>query len=322
MLIDILMTLSGFALLVWGADRFVAGASSLASNLGVPPVLIGLTIVGFATSAPEIMVSASAAAQGLTGMAVGNAIGSNIANIGLVLGATALLYPIRNGSSATMRSEIIMLILLTPATALLFLDGSLDRIDGAILVAGVIGFLIWMTLNGLRAARTDPMVSDIEAELDTSMTLGKSLLWLVIGLAILLLGANLLVTGAESLARRFGVSDLIIGLTIVAVGTSLPELAISIISAFKNEQGIAVGNIIGSNVFNLLAVVGVAGLIHPAAMDRSLLALHYPIMIGLTLVLLLITYNPFGKPGFGRKTGLLLLAVFVGYQTMLLTGNG
>ena len=321
MLVDILLTLAGFGLLIWGADRFVAGASSLASILGVPPILIGLTIVGIATSAPEIMVSASAAAQGLTAMAVGNAIGSNIANIGLVLGAMTLFAPVDSTLSKTLKTEITMLVVLTPATLLLFLDNYLGRGDGILLLLGVAVFLAWITRTGIRTSTADPLAREVQAELPDRLSLTASLVWILVGFGVLLLGANLLVNGAENLARSFGVSELIIGLTVVAIGTSLPELAISLISAMKGEHGIAIGNIIGSNVFNLLAVIGVAGVIQPAAMEESVLILHYPVMIALTLVLLRIAYNPFGQPGFGRFMGMVLVGAFLAYQALLLSGN-
>ncbi len=321
MLVDILMVVGGFGLLIWGADRFVAGASSLASNLGVPPILIGLTIVGIATSAPEIMVSASAAVKDLTSMAVGNAIGSNIANIGLVLGTMALVAPISSAVSGTLKKEITLLVVLTPVTMLLFLDNYLGRGDGIILLLGVVAFLGWIVRTGQKTSSADSLAREIRAEIPDTMSLSASIIWVAIGFIVLLLGANLLVRGAESLARGFGISELVIGLTVVAIGTSLPELAISVISALKREHGIAVGNIIGSNVFNLLAVIGVAGLIKPAGMEDSVLLLHYPVMIALTLALLRIAYNPFGQPGFGRFMGFVMLSAFVIYQVTLFSGN-
>jgi cation:H+ antiporter len=321
MLLDLVYIIAGFGLLIWGADRFVAGAGATASILGVPPVLIGLTVVGFATSAPEILVSISAASQGLSSMAVGNALGSNIANIGLVLGLTALITPIGATLSTTLRKEIPILILLTPATMVLFLDGSLDLLDGLILMSGLVVFLVWMTRMGIRLNASDPLTAELTDEVPTDLSWGKAGLWIVVGFGALLLGATLLVNGAENIAQFMGISDLVIGLTIVAIGTSLPELAVSVVSALKGDTGIAVGNIIGSNVFNLLAVVGVAGLINPIELDPSVLTLHYPVMIVFTIVLLRIAYNPFGKAGLGRIMGFCLLAAFLAYQTILLTGS-
>jgi cation:H+ antiporter len=321
MLLDLIYTITGFGLLIWGADRFVDGAGATARILGVPPLLIGLTVVGFATSAPEILVSVSAATQGLSDMAVGNALGSNIANIGLVLGITALITPIDGTLSTTLRKEIPILILLTPATMLLFLDNSLDLQDGLILMAGLVIFLVWMTRMGIRLNATDPVTAERVDELPPKPGWGKTVFWIAVGFTALLIGAILLVDGAENIAQRIGISDLVIGLTIVAVGTSLPELAVSVISALKGDTSIAIGNVIGSNVFNLLAVVGVAGLINPIALDPSVLSLHYPVMIVFTIALLRIAYNPFGKGGMGRIMGFCLLAAFLAYQTILLTGN-
>jgi cation:H+ antiporter len=322
MLLDLIYTITGFGLLIWGADRFVDGAGATARILGVPPLLIGLTVVGFATSAPEILVSVSAATQGLSDMAVGNALGSNIANIGLVLGITALITPIDGTLSTALRKEIPILILLTPATMLLFLDNSLDLQDGLILMAGLVIFLIWMTRMGIRLNATDPLTAELADELPPKPGWGKTIFWIAVGFTALLIGAILLVDGAENIAQRIGISDLVIGLTIVAVGTSLPELAVSVISALKGDTSIAIGNVIGSNVFNLLAVVGVAGLINPIPLDPSVLSLHYPVMIVFTIALLRIAYNPFGKGSLGRIMGFCLLAAFLAYQTILLTGNG
>lgn len=322
MLIDLIYIVAGFALLTWGADRFVIGASAVANLLGVPPILIGITIVGFATSAPEILVSIDAAARDLTSLAVGNALGSNIANIGLVLGTAALITPIKGELSATLRREMPILVLLTPATVLLFLDNSLDRTDALILIAGMIAFLIWMARTGLRLSKDPQVELDLPEEATTVMPARTAVFWLLIGFGALLLGADLLVKGAESLAIKLGVSELIIGLTIVAVGTSLPELAVSVIAALRGDTSIAIGNVIGSNVFNLLAVVGAAGLVRPAELDPSVLTLHYPVMIAFTVALLRIAYNPFGSAGIGRFMGFCLLAAFLAYQTMLLAGGG
>ena len=319
MLLDLIYTFGGFALLLWGADRFVVGAAATANILGVPPLFIGLTIVGFATSAPEIMVSVSAASSGLTGMALGNAIGSNIFNIGMVLGITALIRPIGSQISATLSKELPILILLTPATLILFLDDHISRLDAPILLTGLGLFLAWMTRLGMTLSTVpDSIVAEISDEIPKDMSIARACLWLAIGFGMLLVGAELLVKGAENLAHTFGLSDLVIGLTVVAVGTSLPELTVSLVSARKGDTGIAVGNVIGSNVFNLLAVVGVAGWINPAALDVSIRTFHYPVMIGFTVPLLLLAYNPFGNKGLSRGMGFILVAAFCAYQAMLL----
>ncbi len=318
---DLLAVFAGFALLIWGADRFSAGASGVARALGVSPIIIGLTVVAFATSAPEIMVSVSAARSGLTGMAVGNAIGSNIANVGLVLGAATVLKPVSQELSGTLRSELPILLAISLGTPILFIDGSLDRYDGALLVTGLGVFLLWAARTGKRLRPDDPTVTEVVQELPARMSAGRATLLLVIGFATLLAGAEILVNGAESMARDFGVSDLLIGLTIVAIGTSLPELAVSVVSAVRGEAGIAVGNVIGSNAFNLLAVIGAAGLAGPGPLDTAVLGIHYPVMLLFTFALLRLAYNPFGKPGMGRGMGFALLAGFMAYQAYLLTSS-
>jgi len=319
MFLDLIYTLVGFALLIWGADRFSAGAGAIARLMGVSPVVIGLTVVAFATSAPEIMVSISAAREGLTGMAVGNALGSNIANIGLVLAISALLKPVGHDVSATLRSELPLLLGVSLGTGVLLLDNELNLSDGIILLVGLTVFLYWVTRTGQRVRRGDPVIAEATLELPPTMPAFKASGMLLIGFAALLIGAELLVTGAESIARAFGVSDLIIGLTVVAVGTSLPELAVTLVSAMRGEAGLAVGNVIGSNVFNLLAVIGAAGIVGPGPLDASVISLHYPVMLLFTAALLRLTYNPFGSPGFGRVMGLTLLAGFVAYQGYLLS---
>jgi len=319
MLFDLIYTLLGFILLIWGADKFSVGAGSIARLLGVSPVVIGLTVVAFATSAPEVMVSVSAAREGLTGMAVGNALGSNIANVGLVLAASALVKPVSHELSATLRRELAVLLAVTLGAGALFLDGTLNYYDGVILLASLFVFLYWVSRTGQQLRPDDPVVAQAGQELPPSMSGGKAAGILLIGFATLLAGAELLVYGAESLARTFGVSDLVIGLTIIAVGTSLPELAVSAVSAARGETGLAVGNIIGSNVFNLLAVIGAAGVVGPGPLDGSVITLHYPVMLLFTVALLRLTYNPLGSPGIGRIMGLTLLAGFVTYQGYLLS---
>jgi cation:H+ antiporter len=318
---DLVYTFAGFILLIWGADRFSAGAGSVARLLGVSPVVIGLTVVAFATSAPEIMVSISAARDGLIGLAVGNALGSNIANIGLVLGLTAMLKPITHELSNTLRSELPVLLAVSFGSALLFLDGVLSLPDGALLLIALIGFLYWIGRTGKRLRPDDPVVAEAVQELPPPMSATKAVALLIVGFVTLLIGAELLVAGAENIARAVGVSDLIIGLTVVAIGTSLPELAVSMVSILRGEAGIAVGNIIGSNVFNLLAVIGVAGIIGPGPLETSVFSMHYPVMLVFTMALLRLTYNPFGKPGVGRLMGLMLLCGFIGYQAFLLSGK-
>lgn len=317
MLIYSSATLAGFVLLVAGADRFVTGAGATARNLGVSPLLIGLTIVGFATSAPEVFVSIVASLQGTPSLAIGNAIGSNTANIGLVLGATALITPIYIRSQ-TLRREIPALLAVTLLTSMMMQDDYLSRFDGLILIAALGLLFLWIARLGFRSTPGDPIQAEFAAEIPTDLSMFAALFWLALGLLILLSGSHLLVWGAGELAKALGVSDLIIGLTVVAVGTSLPELAVSIVSALKKEHGLAIGNIIGSNMFNLLAVVGVAAMISPTDLSQSVMSLHYPVMVGFTLVLFAIAYSIDGQSRVNRPEGLALLVAFFAYHSYVL----
>jgi cation:H+ antiporter len=311
-------TLAGFVLLIWGADRFVLGAASTARNLGLSPLLIGLTLVGMATSGPEIFVSITASLAGDPSLAAGNAIGSNIANIGLVLGLTALIMPI-SVRSVTLRREMPALLAVTLVVTMVFINLRLGRIEGILLMVTLVLVLYWLVVLGSKTEATDPIAFDIASEIPRDIPMGQALGWLTVGLVVLLTGANLLVWGAKNMAVEFGVSELVIGLTVVAIGTSLPELAVSVVSALKGEHDMAIGNIIGSNLFNSLAVIGIAGLIRPATFERELLTLHLPVMIGMTLVLFLMTYNFGGNSRIRRVEGALLLGAFLCYHGWLVT---
>lgn len=313
MVYDVAAIVIGFALLVWGADRFVIGAGATARNLGVAPILIGLTIVAFATSAPEILVSIVASMQGTPGLAVGNAVGSNIANIGLVLGAAALLRPMEVRSQ-TLRRELPALLIVTLLAFMLCSDQNLSRTDGMVLLVGLALLMYWIVALAFRSSASDPMGADYAAEIPSDMTMARALTWLAIGLVVLLVGSNLLVNGAVAIAESLGVSDLIIGLTIVAIGTSLPELAVTTVSALKGEHGLAVGNIIGSNMFNLLAVMGLAAAIAPSDLDAQVLSVHLPVMVGLTMVLFVMAYSYGGRGRINRWEGGALLATFFAYH--------
>lgn len=313
MLIYAAATLAGLFLLVWGADRFVIGAGAAARNLGISPLLIGLTIVGFATSLPEVLVSVTAAVQGAPGLAIGNAIGSNIANIALVLGVTALVYPIHL-ESETLRREIPALLAVTLLFAMLCMDRYLGTSDGVVLIGGLGLLMYWIVKLGLRSAATDPIRQEFDEEIPTGISNAAAGGWLVVGLLVLLLGANLLVWGAEEIARAVGISDVIIGLTIVAVGTSLPELAVTVVSSLKREHGLAIGNVIGSNMFNTLAVLGPAAAIHPVELDPRVMSLHIPVMIGLTLVMFSMCYDFSGRGKINRWEGLALVSSFAAYH--------
>ncbi len=310
----------GLILLIWGADRFVHGAAATARNLGVAPLMIGLTIVAFATSAPEILVSIVAASRGESDLAIGNAIGSNIANIGLVLGAVALLRPIEL-KSATLRREMPALLAVSLLTVALFLDSYLARIDGFVLLTGLVIVVIWLVRLGIRSSSTDPLQADFEAEIPTGQSMKVAVIWLIVGLVALLFGADFLVDGAINIARAVGVSEMVIGITLVAVATSLPELAVSLVSAIKGEYGIAIGNIVGSNIFNLLAVIGVAAAIQPAALPPSVLSLHLFVMVAFTLVLFAMTYEYDGRGVITRYEGFALLMAFLAYNTYVVLQN-
>jgi len=320
MLANLLLIIAGLVLLIWGADRFVHGAAAMARNMGVAPLMIGLTIVAFATSAPEILVSVVAALQKEPGLAFGNAIGSNIVNIGLVLGMTAMIRPIRL-ESATLRREMPALLAVSLLTVSLFLDTFLSRIDGIVMLTGLVIVMVWLARLGLRSAANDPIAMDYEAEIPTGVSMPMAFVWLVVGLATLLIGAELLVDGAIGIAKMLGVSEVVIGITIVAFGTSLPELAVSLASALKGEYGLAIGNIVGSNIFNLLAVIGVAATIEPAALAPSVLSLHIFVMVAFTLVLFAMTYDYDGKAQLSRLEGLALFIAYIAYDSYVVAQN-
>jgi cation:H+ antiporter len=317
---NIVLVIAGLALLTWGADRFVHGAAAAARNMGVPPLLIGLTIVAFATSAPEILVSIVASIEKQPGLAFGNAIGSNIVNIGLVLGMTALIRPIKL-ESATLQREMPALLAVSLLTVSLFLDSYLSRIDGLVMLTGLVIVMVWLARLGIRSAANDPILMDYEAEIPTDVTMLMASVWLLVGLGTLLLGAELLVNGATGIARLLEVSDVVIGILVVAFGTSLPELAVSLASAFKGEYGLAIGNIVGSNIFNLLAVIGIAATIAPTPMAPTVLSLHIFVMVAFTLVLFAMTYDYDGRARLSRLEGLALLLAYIAYIVYVAVQN-
>lgn len=313
---SILAVVGGFILLVWSADRFITGAAALARDLGVSPLIIGLTIVGFGTSMPEMLVSGMAAWAGEPGLAIGNAIGSNIANMGLVLGSAALLRPLAVRSQ-TLRREFPMLFAVMLLALALLWDGRLGRVDGAILLAALVLLMGWLIRQGLRERGYDPMAREYSAEIPSQMPMGRALLLVAVGLGALLISSRLLVWGAVNIAHLLGVSDLVIGLTVVAIGTSLPELAASVLGALRNEPDIAIGNVLGSNMFNLLAVMGLPGLIHPLAVPAEVLRRDFPIMGAFTVALFLMAYGFRGPGRLNRIEGALLLCGFIAYMGLL-----
>ena len=329
MLYSTVAVLAGIALLIWGADRFVIGASATASNLGVSPLIIGLTIVGFGTSAPEIIVSAVAALDGTPNLAVGNALGSNIANIALVLGFTALVSPLAVRSKILQREYPIMFIIMLLVLALLW-DGELSQLDGILLLTGLLMLIFFTTQLGLQERqqqaflqavpgndRPDPLTEDFDEEIPKDMPMALALFWLLLGLITLLVSSKMLVWGAVNIAHEFGVSDLVIGLTIVAIGTSLPELAASIASALKGEHDIAIGNIIGSNMFNLLGVLGIPGLFGAVTLDEHVLSRDYPVMLGLSILLFIFAYGFKGAGRLNRIEGSILFACYLVYLIVI-----
>jgi len=317
---DVGLIVAGLTLLIWGADRFVHGASATARNMGFAPLLIGLTVVAFATSAPEILVSAVAASQGNPGLAFGNAIGSNIVNIGLVLGVTAVIRPIPL-ESATLRREMPALLAVSLLTVSLFLDTRLSRPDGIVMLTGLAIVMIWFVRLGIRSAENDPIKMDYEAEIPKDVSTKSAIVWLIVGLVALLIGAEWLVDGSIGIAQSLGVSEVVIGITIVAIGTSVPELAVSLVSALRGEYGLAIGNIVGSNIFNLLAVIGIAATVHPATVAPSVLSLHIFVMVAFTLVLFAMTYDYDGKALLSRMEGVALLVAYFSYFAYVVAQN-
>ncbi len=307
----------GLVILVWSADIFVDGAASTAGYLGMPPLLIGMVVVGFGTSAPEMLVSALASFQGNPGIALGNAYGSNITNIALILGITALICPIVV-SSSILRKELPLLSIVTGLAAWQLWDGEISRLDGLILLLVFALVMVWSVLQGIRN-KSDVLAAELnEDDEDQTFPVGRSVLRLVFGLALLIASSRALVWGAVEIAKSFGVSDLIIGLTVVAVGTSLPELASSIAAARKGRHEIALGNVLGSNLFNTLAVVGIAGVIHPMSIGPEVLSRDVVVMASLTLSLFVMGYG-FGSVGrINRMEGTALLASYLGYTFYLI----
>jgi cation:H+ antiporter len=317
MVLPIIAVSAGLALLVWSADRFVEGSAAAARHFGIPSLVIGMVIVGFGTSAPELLVSTISALQGNPGIALGNAYGSNISNIALILGITALISPITVHSSV-LRKELPILTLVTALAAFQIRDGSLARVDAWILLGLFSALMVWTFWEALRR-KSDPLGGEFKQRLEEhSKPLNKAVIQLLYGLILLIISSRILVWGAVEIAGAFGVSDLVIGLTIVALGTSLPELASSISAARKGEHDIALGNILGSNLFNTLAVVGLAGVIHPMKTSPAIFYRDMPVMGGLTLSLFAIGYGFRGPGRVNRFEGAGLLAVYAGYIGLLL----
>lgn len=299
---DYVYVFAGLLGLFFGGEGLVRGSVGIARRLAIPPLLIGLTVVGFGTSTPELLVSVDAALRGVPDIAVGNIVGSNIANILLIVGLTALVWPIRV-SGATLRRDTAVMLAAAFALLPVFALGEIGRLPGVLLVLALAAYLTFAYLRpGSEAAE--------EQGAPAPSSVIVSLLWVIGGLVILMFGARFLVDGAVSIARGYGVSEAFIGLTIVAVGTSLPELATSVIAAFRRQSEIAIGNIVGSNIFNVLGILGVTALIRPIPVASRFLTFDLPVMMMVSLVLtgLLLT-----RPVIGRGVGLVLLAAYVAY---------
>ncbi|NWN82792.1 MAG: calcium/sodium antiporter [Halomonas sp.] len=326
MILPVIAVAAGLILLVWSAERFVDGAAATAGRLGLSPLLIGMLVIGFGTSAPELVVSALAAGQGNPGLALGNAYGSNIANIGLILGLVALIAPLRVRSSV-VRRELPVLGGVTLLSALLMWGGMIGRLEGMLLLALLAAFMgmsIWLA----RDEGSDPLAADTEDSLTVhSMSLKAGLVWTGIGLVLLVVSSRILVWGAVAIAQSLGVSDLIIGLTVVAVGTSLPELASSFSALRRNEHDLVLGNVVGSNLFNTLGVVGLAAVIHPTEVGNEVLLRDWSLMAVMTVTLTLFAMGWRGREGrINRLEGATLLAMFLGYTgwmvSLVLSGAG
>jgi cation:H+ antiporter len=319
MTIPLLVMIAGLALLVWSADLFIEGAASTAKHFGVPSLLIGMIIVGFGTSAPEMVVSAMASLDGNPNLALGNALGSNIVNTGLILGITALMAPIVV-HSRIVRRELPLLFGISLFAGFLFWNGDLSRFEALLLLAGFLGLITWTIFTGLRE-REDALAAETEHELQVhSLSRGKAAFFLVAGLLLLLVSSRMLVWGAVTVAQALGISDLVIGLTVVAIGTSLPELAASVMAVRKGEHDIAIGNVVGSNMFNLLAVVGIAGVIAPIpVLPAEIMTRDWPVMMAMTVALFFMAYGFRGEGRLNRSEGGLLLLAYLAYNGWLLT---
>lgn len=313
MLLSVLAICIGLVVLLWSADRFVDGAAIMARHYGMPPLLIGMLVIGFGTSAPEIVVSGLASWQGNPGLALGNGFGSNIANIALILGFTAVLSPIAVHSQV-LKKELPLLVVATLVVGYLMLDLEISRFDGWLMLLAfvfIIGFSIY---QALKKSNDDGFIEEVEAELaEKEMPISKAIIWVVFGLILLTASSRFLVWGAINVAEFFNVSDLVIGLTVIALGTSLPELAASISAVRKNEHDLAIGNVIGSNLFNTLVVIGLAGTIYPMQIESFVLYRDWVIMFTLTLSLFILGYGVLGRRRINRIEGGLLLVIYFSY---------
>ncbi|MDV6253667.1 calcium/sodium antiporter [Vibrio sp. EA2] len=315
MLEAVALLILGLVLLVWSADKLVFGSAAIARNVGISPLVIGMTILAMGSSAPEMMVSATAALDGKTDTAVGNVLGSNIANIALILGITALIKPL-SISSGVIRRELPLMIAVTLLAGAILWNNHLGFYEGALLFVLFAAFLFVMLQISRKEQKSgDAFLDDQESEIPQGVSNSKAAIWVVLGLVLLPVSANILVDNAVIIAKHFGMSDLVIGLTIIAIGTSLPELAASLAGVLKGEDDMAVGNIIGSNVFNILAVMGIPGIINPSVLSEYAMGRDFWVMLGVSLLLVAMCLGK--SRSINRLEGAVLFACFIGYQVYL-----
>ncbi len=305
----------GLIILVWSADKLVFGSAALARNFGISPLVIGMTILAMGSSAPEMMVSATAALNGKTDTAVGNVLGSNIANIALILGITALIKPL-SISSPVLRREFPLMIAVTLLAGAIMWNNHLGFYEGVLLFAlfGVF-ILAMLKISRNEQKNGDLLLEEQESEVPEGVSNPKAAMWIVIGLILLPISAGLLVDNAVIIAKYFGMSDLVIGLTIIAVGTSLPELAASVAGVLKGEDDMAVGNIVGSNVFNILAVMGIPGILNPSMLSEHAMGRDFWVMLGVSLLLVVMALGK--SRSINRIEATILCLTFLAYQSYL-----
>lgn len=316
MLYDVIAIFAGFFLLIKSADFLITGATSVAQRLGVSPLIVGITVVGFGTSAPEIMVATIASLNGNQNLAIGNAIGSNITNITLVLGVAACIAPM-HVHSRILKKELPLLFIALLMAIFFMSDDHLGRTDGIILASSLVLLMWWITRQALISRGQDSLQQDYAQELPDTLPMSKALIILISSLAVLTLSSKLLVYGAVNIAIAFGLSELVIGLTIIAIGTSLPELAASVAGALKGEHDLAIGNVVGSNLFNTLIVLGIPGILSPAVIDSGIMQRDMPILFVLTIALIIMAIGLRGRGKINRFEGFLLTLSFIAYQAIL-----
>ncbi|HAK51868.1 MAG TPA: calcium/sodium antiporter [Gammaproteobacteria bacterium] len=316
MLLSIAAILLGIVLLVFSADKFVEGAAVTSKHLGLPPLLVGMLVIGFGSSMPEMVISFLSAYGGSTGLALGNALGSNITNIALILGLTAIISPIAVGSTVIHRELPLMLVITAITAMLIYFDGKLDRIDGLLLVGVFLSVMCWSIYEGV-VVKTDHLAEVVDQEYEERLPLKTAVIFLALGLLALVISSQILVWGGVEIAQALGVSDLIIGLTIVAIGTSLPELASAIAAVRKNEHDLALGNVIGSNIFNISIVIGIAAGVSPSDVHLEVMVRDLPVLGVMTVALFIMCWGFRGEGRINRLEGGVLLAGYIGYNVVL-----